>query len=97
MTIVEVYNVLEAAFWFGLALLAAWVGGRTRGFTRRTQVAMVALLAAFGVSDLIELYTGAWWRPPALLVFKGICLTGLVTCAFLIYRRRWLAGGSAAN
>ncbi len=34
----------------------------------------------FGVSDVIEFFTGAWWKPPALIVFKAVCVTGIVFC-----------------
>jgi hypothetical protein len=86
---VYVFNALEAGWWFVLAILAAIFGGRARGFTRATRIATPLFLVTFGASDLIELYTGAWWRPPALLALKGICLIGLVACAADIYRRRW--------
>jgi hypothetical protein len=88
MTIADWYNAVEALFWFALAGVVAIYGGRTAGFTRRTRIAMPVLLAAFGVSDLIELQTGAWWRPPGLLVLKGACLIGLIACVYSVYGRR---------
>lgn len=30
--------------------------------------------AVFGVSDLIEAQTGAWWEPWSLLVMKAACV-----------------------
>jgi hypothetical protein len=38
-----------------------------------------ATLIAFGVSDVIEIQTGAWWRPWWLLVWKGLCIAVLVS------------------
>ena len=39
-----------------------------------------ATFLLFGISDLIKLRTGAWWRPTGLLVLKGLCLLSLVAC-----------------
>jgi hypothetical protein len=86
---VQIFNALEAAFWFALAALAGTMGHRTAGFTRRRQIVMTGLLAAFGVSDLWEIYSGAWWQPTSLLVLKAVCLCGLLATAGLVYRSRW--------
>lgn len=47
---------------------------------------LASAFLAFGLSDIIESQTGAWWRPWWLLVLKGGCI-----CAFLYgawaYRR----------
>jgi hypothetical protein len=86
---VEIFNALEAVWWFALAALAAAIGGRARGMTPRRQGALTTFLALFGVSDAIEVFTGAWWNPPALLVLKALCLGGLIGTAWLIYRERW--------
>src|SRR5262245_61676498 len=86
---VEIFNALEAAWWFVLAGLAANFGRYARGVTPGRQGALVAFLALFGVSDAIEVFTGAWWNPPALLMLKAICLSGLTATAGLIYGERW--------
>jgi hypothetical protein len=36
------------------------------------------LFAFFGLSDLVEVTTGAWWRPWWLLAWKAACLLGLI-------------------
>ena len=86
---VQIYNALEAVWWLALAVVAAACGRGVRGFTWRRQIALTVLLAAFGISDIIEFFTGAWWSPPALLVLKAVCLMGLVITAALIYSARW--------
>lgn len=83
----QIFNALEAAFWFVLAAIAAF-SGRVRGFTPRRQAALVLFLVAFGLSDLWELSSG-WSQPAALFAFKGACLVGLVITASLIYGTRW--------
>lgn len=73
-------NFLEALLWLGLSV-ALLVRPRKPG------VRMGALwFALFGVSDLIEMHTGAWWEPLELFVFKAACVVGLAA-AFGAYRR----------
>jgi len=86
---VQVFNALEAAFWLVLALLTAALGHRARGFTPRRQFALSIFLLGFGISDIIEVFTGAWWKPLSLLVLKSVCLTGLCVTAGLVYYTRW--------
>ena len=86
---VEIFNALEAVWWFTLASLAALFGGQARGVTPFRRVLLTVFLALFGVSDTIEVFTGAWWNPPALLVLKAVCLSALIGTAWLIYRDRW--------
>ncbi|HEV2295896.1 MAG TPA: hypothetical protein VGR35_18765 [Tepidisphaeraceae bacterium] len=65
-------NYIEAALWgtigIGFLLHALLRRGGASSF-----VASVAFLL-FGLSDVIETRTGAWWRPWWLLVLKGMCL-----------------------
>ena len=60
---------------------------------RRLSWMTATLLAAFAVSDVIEMQTGAWWRPVGLLVLKGACLAGLTGC-FVAMIRRVRRGGT---
>lgn len=84
----ETANRIEAALWLAMGAgfcIAAWrcEGGRRR----RCLIAGVALIA-FGMSDIIEAQTGAWWRPWWLLAWKGLCL--MVLCPLVVgwFRRR---------
>lgn len=61
-------NYLEACLWSALAVFAffkAPAGVRT---------VLVAALVAFGFSDVVEVQTGAWYRPGWLLVWKTACV-----------------------
>ena len=76
--LLTLFNGCEAVLWIILAA-AVLFGFRTAPQDlRRVSRVMAALLVAFALSDVIEMRTGAWWRPPALLVFKGVCLVGLI-------------------
>lgn len=83
------FNAGEAVWWFLTAAFVAIYWRHWRGLTPRLRDALVVFLIAFGISDLIEIRTGAWWMPVSLLVFKGVCLIGLIGCgAILLWRRR---------
>jgi len=82
-----VFNACEAGLWLTFAVVVALRYRRALVGARRVARAMALLFVLFGVSDLIEIETGAWWRPPALLVFKGACLIGLTWCFAVLVRR----------
>ena len=77
------FNYVEAALWTGLGffLLAAY-----RRTKRKVACLSALLFLAFAVTDLVEVRSGAWWRPTWLLAAKAAIAAGLVLC-FLAYRR----------
>ena len=82
----ETGNLVEAGFWMISGVVVAlglWVQAR-----RMTSFGWLsgALCVLFGVSDLVEARTGAWWRPWWLFFWKAVCLSGMAVC-FLKYRR----------
>ncbi len=71
-------NLLEACLWFTIAftlLVAAWQA--TAAFRKLAMTECLAFLA-FGVSDLIESTTGAWWHPWWLLLLKATCIATFI-------------------
>jgi hypothetical protein len=56
-------------------LIRSWRG---EGVRRRDQLILAVSLLFFGVSDLIEVHTGAWWRPWWLFMLKALCLLGII-------------------
>jgi len=79
---VAAFNALEALFWFFCAGVAVY---RSRGLAGRERnaywLAIVSLIL-FGFSDIIEVKTGAWWKPPALMYFKGSCVFFFLLAVF---------------
>ena len=70
----SVGNLIEAVLWFGFSIgfgVRAW---QRKDERRRLFLILSAAFLAFGVSDLIERRTGAWWRPAGLLMFKAGCI-----------------------
>jgi hypothetical protein len=82
-----VFNGFEAALWLAFAVVVVVRFREADAGTRNISRVMAAFFVLFGVSDIIEMKTGAWWRPPALLVFKGVCLIGLTACFVSMLRR----------
>ena len=77
MNIHTVGNFCEAGLWFAVAAALAFKAFRGPAAQRRVLSFLSAAFAAFGVSDLIEANTGAWWRPWWLLALKGLCLIAI--------------------
>jgi hypothetical protein len=72
------FNLIEAGFWFAVAIFLVLQSLRRERRFRRVLGWLSASFFVFGVSDLIEAQTGAWWRPVWLLLIKGVCLAAFV-------------------
>lgn len=88
MTFVDAINALELIWWPAVGLAIAWRSRGAQFLWRRLGYTAAILLLLFGLSDGVELFTGAWWKPWWLAVWKGTCITGLVVCAVMRYQ--WL-------
>lgn len=83
---VDVFNALEAVLWTGLAV---WIlFRRNPPVTRFRRGAWFVALFLFGLSDVVEVQTGAFWRPWWLLVWKGACLVSFALLFYSSSRRR---------
>jgi len=84
----ETFNLYEAILWFVIAaaLLSAAVFDKSKKRYKINLIVSAVLFFFFGVSDLIEMQTGAWWRPIGLLILKGACIIGFALC-FIKYRK----------
>jgi hypothetical protein len=79
-------NAIEAGFWVlaGFGVVAATV---RRPALRARGLFTAFVLISFGCSDLVEIRTGAWWRPWWLLAWKAACVVALVMLAVDHWRR----------
>jgi hypothetical protein len=73
-------NYIEAAFWIVVGVVLCLCGRKARPPLHKLSFLSSGLLVLFGISDIVEAQTGAWWRPWWLLIWKGICLVGLAWC-----------------
>jgi hypothetical protein len=69
----KVGNYCEAALWFAIGVAFLLVALRRRPL-RATCLTAAAAFVAFGFSDVVEVHTGAWWRPWWLLAWKAACV-----------------------
>lgn len=70
LSVHAVFNYGEAGLWFIIGLVLAV---RLR-MPRPWRWLLPLAFACFGVSDLIEAQTGAWWDPWWLFVLKAACV-----------------------
>lgn len=78
------FNFYEAILWFIIAiyLTASAFLNKPKKPYQKNLIIVALLFFAFGVSDLIEIQTGAWWKPLGLLILKGGCILGFIFCFF---------------
>ena len=91
MDVAARFNFFEALLWFSLSGLFLFFGGKTRYLAarqRKNSIFLGITLFLFGITDLIEMQTGAWWKPVWLLVCKGICVIAIIFGYVGILRKR---------
>ena len=84
---VDSFNAVEVVLWLIVALVLFHLGRRHQRLRGHAWSA-ASLFVLFGISDLVELQTGAWWQPWWLLAWKALCLVGLLAIG-LSARRVW--------
>jgi hypothetical protein len=77
---IATFNQLEACLWFFLGIVLTLSSRHAKAPKKKTMWTAAAAFLIFGVSDLIEANTGAWWRPLWLLFLKAACIAVLVGC-----------------
>lgn len=79
MDFAQIGNLLEAILWCAIGITVL-----VRSFTTKVHVRLLQILAlsfiVFSLTDLIEVRTGAWWRPPWLLALKLMCTVTFGLC-----------------
>lgn len=81
-------NQSEAAVWILIAAVLAWYAWRQTGEARRIALWSALTFFVFSLSDLVEIHTGAWWRPWWLLMWKAACVVAMVGLLVWDMRRR---------
>jgi hypothetical protein len=67
-------NRIEAFLWFAFSSGFVVRAIRTVSGHRRLAVILALAFLAFGISDIVEAGTGAWWRPLWLLLLRSGCI-----------------------
>jgi hypothetical protein len=84
-------NRIEAVFWIAIAMAMIIAAMRQSGAARIDCFIAAIAFALFGLSDLVETKTGAWWRPWWLFAWKAACVLALLVLFVRYLRRRRLA------
>ena len=82
MTIASIFNYCEAVLWFTISLIVGLRLKKTDVKLKKIAVQTSISFFFFGISDLIEANTGAWWIPWWLLLLKALCILSFVYCLF---------------
>ena len=80
-------NLIEAGWWIllGLIVVALVVARRSKA---KWALPLAVTLIAFGLSDVMEVQTGAWYRPWWMLLWKAACVIVLAGYGLAWWRRR---------
>lgn len=75
-------NYAEAGLWVVIGIVVA-IFGRSR-----FRYALFAFLVLFGFSDVVEVQTGAWYRPWWLFAWKACCVLAIASLGYLEVKSR---------
>jgi hypothetical protein len=84
----QILNLLEAGGWIAAGFVSLVMTRRYRGMILQDLIALAITLIAFGISDIVETRTGAWYRPWWLLAWKSACVLSLLMLLIRYVRRR---------
>jgi hypothetical protein len=84
----RISNYIEAGLWISIAAGFVFAALKYGGVIRRRCWIAAVVFLLFGLSDLVEAGTGAWYRPIWLLLWKGGCLVVMGWLLFVYFRER---------
>ena len=70
-------NYIEAGIWFIFAGAFAISAIKNRELVRLHRIVATFTFLLFGLSDIVEVQTGAWWHPWWLFVWKSLCVLSM--------------------
>jgi hypothetical protein len=80
--ITRLFNEIEAGVWLIIAIGFFVYCVKVEKEKRKIGIICCVAFFIFGISDMIESRTGAWWRPLWLLVIKTSCVFTFIYCYF---------------
>ena len=83
----RLFNLAESIVWLVIAIYFFCFSRKGTRF-KSNYLILSIVFVLFGISDLIEIQTGAWWRPFSLLIYKGACLLIILINLFVIKIKR---------
>ena len=83
---VEWFNLIESILWIGIGL-GLYLSKKSFPIKQNKNIVITAILfLLFGVSDIIEIYSGAWWNSWWLLIWKILNGIGLLYFTFKLLK-----------
>ncbi len=76
------FNLVEGIVWLVIAAIVFWRSRREGTKMRRLGGFTSIGFILFGISDFIEMRTGAWWDPSWLLILKASCILGFAVAGW---------------
>ncbi len=92
MSLIELGNFVESLVWFSIAIIFFVIPKKVEFYNKRISNSLGYAFILFGISDLIEMRTGAWWRPWWLLLIKALCLLFIVASFIINFSRKKIHG-----
>ena len=74
----QAFNFFEGLLWTAIGVAFAWHAFRKAEY-RRLQVGASVSFILFGISDFIEMRTGAWYIPWTLFLLKAACVISFLS------------------
>ena len=94
MSATEIVNWGEVFLWPAIGLLCLVFAIKRKRRADKSLWVLGATFILFGLSDFIELKTGAWWTPLWLLFLNAFCIAIFVTIGVRHLRRTSRSGVS---
>lgn len=82
------FNLIEALIWFSISVKFATLAIKNATALKRAFIVFSLTMFLFGISDLIELFTRAWYKPVGLFLLKASCVVSIAYCVFVFFRNR---------
>lgn len=79
------FNYGEALLWIGISFFLILRIFRKNMPHRSLYAVLIIGFFAFGVSDLVEVQSGAWWQPWWLLLWKALCVAVLAPSLYRLF------------
>jgi hypothetical protein len=86
MDMLQIFNSLEMYIWFVVGVMFFANGFRRSNRYKKLTFLLSATYIAFGLSDGVEVNTGAWWQPWWLLLWKVLCVIVFTVSATYYFR-----------
>ncbi len=84
-------NYIEAGIWGIFAIGFCRVALKNTGKVRIQRMIAAVTFFLFGLSDIVEVQTGAWWHPWWLFLWKSVCVISMVILLIVYWRETHLS------